>query len=87
VLNKYRKRSVAEVKDSPVRERSLLPLCFRSRYLRKHLYPQLVDFTGEPGWDRTNDHLIAKKKGREIWYRHYFIRICKVERNYGRPEE
>src|SRR6478672_6812469 len=27
---------------------------------------------------RDPEHLIAKKKGREIWYSHYFIRICKV---------
>jgi heme-degrading monooxygenase HmoA len=35
---------------------------------------------------RDPAHRIAKKKGREIWYRNYFIRICKVERDYGRPE-
>ena len=35
---------------------------------------------------RDPEHLIAKKKGREIRYSHYFIRICKVERDYGRPE-
>jgi heme-degrading monooxygenase HmoA len=35
---------------------------------------------------RHPEHLIAKKKGREIWYSHYLIRICKVERSYGRPE-
>jgi len=35
---------------------------------------------------RDPEHLVAKKKGREIWYSHYFIRICKVEREYGRPE-
>lgn len=31
-------------------------------------------------------HVIAKKKGRELWYSHYMIRICKVERDYGRPD-
>lgn len=35
---------------------------------------------------RDPEHLIAKKKGREIWYSHYMIRICKVEREYGRPD-
>jgi heme-degrading monooxygenase HmoA len=35
---------------------------------------------------RDPEHMIAKKKGREIWYSHYMIRICKVERDYGRPE-
>ena len=32
------------------------------------------------------EHLIAKKQGREVWYSHYMIRICKVEREYGRPD-
>jgi heme-degrading monooxygenase HmoA len=36
---------------------------------------------------RHPEHVVAKKKGREIWYTHYLIRICKVERDYGRPEE
>ena len=36
---------------------------------------------------RDPEHMIVKRKGREIWYSHYMIRICKVERDYGRPEE
>jgi heme-degrading monooxygenase HmoA len=36
---------------------------------------------------RDPEHMIVKKKGREIWYSHYMIRICKVEREYGRPDE
>ena len=36
---------------------------------------------------RDPDHRVAKKKGREIWYSHYMIRICKVEREYGRPDQ
>jgi heme-degrading monooxygenase HmoA len=36
---------------------------------------------------RDPEHMIAKKKGREIWYSHYLIRICKVERDYGRPDQ
>jgi heme-degrading monooxygenase HmoA len=35
---------------------------------------------------RDPEHRIAKKKGREIWYSYYMIRICKVEREYGRPD-
>jgi heme-degrading monooxygenase HmoA len=35
---------------------------------------------------RHPEHMVAKNKGREIWYSHYLIRICKVERDYGRPE-
>lgn len=35
---------------------------------------------------RDPEHRIAKQKGREIWYSHYMIRICRVEREYGRPD-
>ncbi len=35
---------------------------------------------------RDPEHMIAKQKGRDIWYSHYMIRICKVEREYGRPD-
>ena len=37
-------------------------------------------------FSRDPAHRIAKKKGREIWYSHYMIRICQVEREYGRPD-
>jgi heme-degrading monooxygenase HmoA len=37
-------------------------------------------------WARDPQHVVAKQKGREIWYSHYMIRICKVERDYGRPD-
>jgi len=35
---------------------------------------------------RDSEHMVAKRKGREIWYSNYFIRICSVEREYGRPD-
>lgn len=35
---------------------------------------------------RDPAHMVAKRKGREIWYRNYFTRICQVERDYGRPD-
>jgi len=37
-------------------------------------------------WAKDPEHQVAKRKGREIWYAHYMIRICKVEREYGRPD-
>lgn len=37
-------------------------------------------------WAKDPEHQLAKRKGREVWYTHYMIRICKVEREYGRPE-
>ena len=35
---------------------------------------------------RDPEHVVTKKKGREIWYSHYMIRICRVEREYGRRD-
>lgn len=31
-------------------------------------------------WRQQADHLLAQQKGRELWYQHYQVRICKVER-------
>ena len=37
-------------------------------------------------WARDPEHRVAKQRGREEWYSHYMIRICRVEREYGRPD-
>lgn len=34
-------------------------------------------------WKTNTDHLFAQKKGRTDWYRHYTVRICLVEKEYG----
>ena len=34
-------------------------------------------------WKANTRHLIAQKTGRDQWYEHYKVRICKVERDYG----
>lgn len=34
-------------------------------------------------WKQQTDHLLAQQKGREIWYKAYQTRICKVEKQYG----
>ena len=44
------------------------------------------DIEAITAWARDPTHVVAKRKGREIWYSHYMIRICKVERDYGRPD-
>ena len=44
------------------------------------------DLASIEAFARDPEHAIAKRKGREIWYSHYMIRICKVEREYGRAE-
>ncbi|KAJ2994829.1 hypothetical protein HDV02_001288 [Globomyces sp. JEL0801] len=33
-------------------------------------------------WKNDMDHQVAKKKGREEWFKRYKVRICKVEREY-----
>ncbi len=33
-------------------------------------------------WKANTQHLFAQKQGREKWYEHYKVRICKVERDY-----
>lgn len=34
-------------------------------------------------WKQQLDHLAAQKKGRELWYHSYRVRIAKVEKDYG----
>jgi heme-degrading monooxygenase HmoA len=34
-------------------------------------------------WKANTEHLIAQRTGREKWYEHYKVRICKVERDYA----
>jgi len=33
-------------------------------------------------WKDNSEHLIAQKKGKEMWYQWYKLRICMVEREY-----
>ena len=35
-------------------------------------------------WKKNLEHLEAQKKGKEKWYSSYRIRVCKVEREYGK---
>jgi heme-degrading monooxygenase HmoA len=44
------------------------------------------DLESIDAWAKDPEHRIAKRKGRELWYSHYMIRICRVERAYGRPD-
>jgi heme-degrading monooxygenase HmoA len=34
-------------------------------------------------WRNNAEHSLAREKGRELWYKTYKLRICKVERDYG----
>ena len=34
-------------------------------------------------WRNNAEHTLAREKGKELWYKTYQLRICKVERAYG----
>ncbi len=33
-------------------------------------------------WKNNVEHSLARELGREKWYQHYQVRVCKVEREY-----
>lgn len=35
-------------------------------------------------WKANAAHLVAQKKGREVWYERYQLRVAKVEREYAK---
>jgi len=41
------------------------------------------DLLSIQSWKQHADHQIAQQMGKNQWYTHYKIRICKVERDYG----
>jgi|SRR5215831_3765705 len=34
-------------------------------------------------WKNNAEHLLVQQKGKDIFYKSYKIRVCKVEREYG----
>ncbi|TKC13862.1 antibiotic biosynthesis monooxygenase family protein [Robertmurraya kyonggiensis] len=34
-------------------------------------------------WKENSPHQIAQEKGKEVWYKNYKVKICKVEREYS----
>ena len=34
-------------------------------------------------WKEHNEHLVAQKKGRQLWYSNFRVRVSRVERDYG----
>ena len=38
-------------------------------------------------WKHNAEHTFARNKGREIWYKFFTTRICKVEREYSWEKE
>lgn len=35
------------------------------------------------GWKMQTDHAAIRERGRWLWYRHFEVRVAKVERAYG----
>lgn len=35
------------------------------------------------GWRRHAEHVLARERGRNDWYRHFELRVARVERAYG----
>jgi heme-degrading monooxygenase HmoA len=35
-------------------------------------------------WKRQAEHVVAQEHGRSDWYEQYRVRVCRVEREYGR---
>jgi heme-degrading monooxygenase HmoA len=42
-----------------------------------------LDETSIRNWKKVVDHLAAQSQGRREWYRHYEVRVAKVERAYS----
>ena len=34
-------------------------------------------------WRNNAEHTLAREKGKELWYKKYQLRTCKVQREYG----
>jgi heme-degrading monooxygenase HmoA len=41
------------------------------------------DETAAKAWKEVGAHLVAQRRGREVWYRDYRVRIAHVTRDYG----
>ena len=41
------------------------------------------DEAAAKAWKEVGAHLVAQRRGREVWYRDYRVRIAHVTRDYG----
>ena len=41
------------------------------------------DEAAAAAWKQVGAHLVAQRRGREVWYRDYRVRIAHVTRDYG----
>ncbi|WP_430787804.1 antibiotic biosynthesis monooxygenase family protein [Actinoplanes sp. G11-F43] len=42
-----------------------------------------ADHDAARAWKQVAAHLVAQRRGREVWYRDYRVRVATVERDYG----
>jgi heme-degrading monooxygenase HmoA len=38
-------------------------------------------------WRRDGEHVLAQERGKREWYRHYDLRVARVERQYSGPRD
>ena len=41
-----------------------------------------IDKESIRNWRENSKHRVARKRGKEVWYEAYILRICKVEHDY-----
>jgi heme-degrading monooxygenase HmoA len=46
-----------------------------------------VDEAAARAWKQVAQHLVAQRRGREVWYRDYRVRVATVTRDYGPAPE
>ena len=46
-----------------------------------------ADLDSITAWREQADHQMAQEHGRSTWYHEYRLRICRVERDYGRTRD
>jgi heme-degrading monooxygenase HmoA len=42
-----------------------------------------VDDAAARAWKQVAEHLVAQRRGRDVWYRDYRVRVATVTREYG----
>jgi heme-degrading monooxygenase HmoA len=45
-----------------------------------------ADEAAARAWKQVGAHLIAQRRGRDVWYRDYRVRVAVVQREYGMVE-
>ena len=60
------------------------PTCCAVIFTSRHTKNEWKDKESIKAWRNHKKHKKAKKRARAIWYEKYFLRIAKVENNYGK---